>query len=132
MQEVNISAPSEEWKNSLQSYAMELTNIRYRIDMGEYSLTNEYKAKLNAGVRTFYGWLTEAEEKEIKGLQESIRHMVGVRETTNDFTGNTSRSIGKDFSEYISKLDKIEQILRIVMKRENFLVKVSEKKIRLT
>ena len=132
MPEVNISLPSEEWKNKIQNYAIELSNIRYKIDMGEYHLIREYHALIKGGVRNLLGWFKEKEPDKIKELQTQTRVIRGISEQVNPFIGNSSYGITNEFNDFISKLDEIEQILRNVMRRENFLVKVSEKNVRLT
>jgi hypothetical protein len=132
MSEVNASVPSEEWKNAIQSYMIYLSDLTYRIDMGEYHLIREYKAKLNVGISNLEGWFKLDEETKIKELQEQTLIIKGISEQVNPFIGTVSFGINYEFSEYLSKLKQVEKILRVVAKRENFLVKVSEKNVRLT
>lgn len=122
--EVNVTPPSDDFKVRMQDYARELTNLKYEIIKGRVRYIKDYVNTLVCLGDELEPWYPkekpiiddlckEADEME-KGLN---KHKV-----KNEL----------QFDEYFSKLKEIEAMLRFILKRENFLVKVSERRLRLS
>lgn len=133
METANVSTPAEDFKKDLQMIEQRLSILRYNIDSGTLSSIYEYKNMLLMLYRKLRCWIDEIKKEEVETLSNSIKIVSGLKQTFNHYTQERYFCINNVvFPLYLENLTEFEYLLRECMKKQNFLVKVIEKKTRLT
>lgn len=131
MESKNISQPDSEYISKAQELAIDIINISYNIDMGDNGLVNEYVAKIRALALIM---LPFSNNKELEDFVSEPIDIKGLSRKHNFFLDDTKLCITdkEEFNAYMKKLNKFRRDLFDIMKQNNFLVKVTDKRVRLT
>ena len=121
---VNVSPPGDEWNDKVQRYAIELTDMRHKIDQGNTSLVPEYKLMLTSGVRMLQINIDET----LKNLIEETKQTKGIFRSLNPLTGDYSYRQSEGYIDYMEKLSKIHNIVMKKIEVQNYLHKTVEKR----
>lgn len=131
-EQINVTPPGDEFKKMMQDFVIDLTWLRYEIDKGNYKMIKDYVNKLNRLKQNLLEYATEEQARTLISISRDIYKTKVLEPKLNLFSGTTTQVPTPNFEDYMQKLDEYEFLLRMILKRQNFLVKSVEKTMRLT
>ena len=127
-EKINISQPSNEWRDKVQIFAMDLIEKRFLIDEGNLDVIPSYKNMLRSGVRI----LCMEEDTEVKELLKKIKNVSGFVKQMNPLTGDVMEVKTDNFEEFMENLDELDKKVRLGLRDAGYLIRIVDKKVRLT